>query len=87
MYLQRYLPHFPAAVEVIIFDRSWYNRAGVEQVKGFCTARPIRCPPLDLPAATIRPPAHHAANPGPSPADGSRASELGLPVLHSQFRW
>ena len=37
MYLQRYVPHFPAAGEVIIFDRSWYNRAGVEKVMGFCT--------------------------------------------------
>jgi polyphosphate kinase 2 len=37
MYLQRYLPHFPAAGEVVIFDRSWYNRAGVERVLGFCT--------------------------------------------------
>ena len=35
MYLQRYLPHFPAAGEVVIFDRSWYNRAGVERVMGF----------------------------------------------------
>jgi polyphosphate kinase 2 len=37
MYVQRYLEHFPAAGEVIIFDRSWYNRAGVERVMGFCT--------------------------------------------------
>ena len=37
MYIQRYLPHFPAAGEVVIFDRSWYNRAGVEYVMGFCT--------------------------------------------------
>ena len=37
MYVQRYLPHFPAAGEVVIFDRSWYNRAGVERVMGFCT--------------------------------------------------
>src|SRR6476659_6914319 len=37
MYIQRYLPHLPAAGEVIIFDRSWYNRAGVERVMGFCT--------------------------------------------------
>ncbi len=37
MYIQRYLPHFPAAGEVVIFDRSWYNRAGVEPVLGFCT--------------------------------------------------
>lgn len=36
MYVQRYLPHFPAAGEVVIFDRSWYNRAGVEKVMGFC---------------------------------------------------
>jgi len=37
MYLQRYVKHFPAAGEVAIFDRSWYNRAGVERVMGFCT--------------------------------------------------
>jgi polyphosphate kinase 2 len=37
MYMQRYMAHFPAAGEVVIFDRSWYNRAGVEYVMGFCT--------------------------------------------------
>lgn len=37
MYIQRYVEHFPAAGEVVIFDRSWYNRAGVEHVMGFCT--------------------------------------------------
>src|SRR5271170_6964733 len=37
MYLQRYIPHLPAGGEVVIFDRSWYNRAGVERVMGFCT--------------------------------------------------
>src|SRR5712664_3904819 len=37
MYMQRYLQHFPAAGEIVIFDRSWYNRAGVEYVMGFCT--------------------------------------------------
>ena len=37
MYLQRYMPYFPAAGEVVIFDRSWYNRAGVERVMGFCS--------------------------------------------------
>src|SRR5689334_2502569 len=37
MYMQRYVEHFPAAGEVVIFDRSWYNRAGVERVMGFCT--------------------------------------------------
>jgi polyphosphate kinase len=38
MYVQRYVTHFPAAGEVVIFDRSWYNRAGVERVMGFCRA-------------------------------------------------
>ncbi len=37
MYMQRYMEHFPAAGEIVIFDRSWYNRAGVEHVMGFCT--------------------------------------------------
>jgi len=37
MFLQRYMQHFPAAGEIVIFDRSWYNRAGVEYVMGFCT--------------------------------------------------
>ncbi|HEY1330509.1 MAG TPA: polyphosphate kinase 2 [Actinomycetota bacterium] len=37
MYIQRYMSHFPAGGEVVIFDRSWYNRAGVERVMGFCT--------------------------------------------------
>jgi polyphosphate kinase 2 len=42
MYLQRYMQHFPAAGEVVIFDRSWYNRAGVERVMGFCSANEYR---------------------------------------------
>jgi len=37
MYMQRYMAHFPAAGEIVILDRSWYNRAGVEYVMGFCT--------------------------------------------------
>ena len=37
IYMQRYIKHFPAAGEIVIFDRSWYNRAGVEHVMGFCT--------------------------------------------------
>jgi polyphosphate kinase 2 len=37
MYMQRYLKHFPAAGEIVVFDRSWYNRAGVEHVMGFCS--------------------------------------------------
>jgi polyphosphate kinase len=39
VYMQRYMQHFPAAGEVVIFDRSWYNRAGVEHVMGFCTEK------------------------------------------------
>ena len=42
MYAQRYLPHLPAAGEVVLFDRSWYNRAGVERVMGFCTEEQAR---------------------------------------------
>jgi len=42
MYAQRYIPHFPAAGEVVIFDRSWYNRAGVERVMGFCTEDQVK---------------------------------------------
>jgi polyphosphate kinase 2 len=37
LYIQRYIPHLPAAGEIVIFDRSWYNRAGVERVMGFCS--------------------------------------------------
>jgi len=50
MYLQRYVPHLPAAGEIVIFDRSWYNRAGVERVMEFCseedTRRFLRLVPL-----------------------------------------
>jgi polyphosphate kinase 2 len=42
MYIQRYIPYLPAAGEVVIFDRSWYNRAGVERVMGFCTEEQTR---------------------------------------------
>jgi polyphosphate kinase len=52
MYMQRYIPHFPAAGEIVIFDRSWYNRAGVEPVMGFCTEKDHRrflerCPQIE----------------------------------------
>ena len=52
MHLQRYMQHFPAAGEVVIFDRSWYNRAGVECVMGFCTKEQHRrflelCPEIE----------------------------------------
>ncbi len=42
MYPQRYMPHLPSAGEVVIFDRSWYNRAGVERVMGFCTKEEVK---------------------------------------------
>jgi polyphosphate kinase len=52
MYFQRYMQHFPAAGEIVIFDRSWYNRAGVERVMGFCTEEQYRqflklCPTVE----------------------------------------
>jgi polyphosphate kinase 2 len=42
MYLQRYMEHFPAAGEIVIWDRSWYNRAGVERVMGFCSEERVK---------------------------------------------
>jgi polyphosphate kinase 2 len=53
LHMQRYVEHFPAAGEVVIFDRSWYNRAGVEYVMGFCTEAEHRrflkvCPEFEL---------------------------------------
>ncbi|MBZ9601818.1 polyphosphate kinase 2 [Phyllobacterium chamaecytisi] len=42
MFMQRYIQHFPAAGEIVIFDRSWYNRAGVERVMGFCSGKTTR---------------------------------------------
>jgi polyphosphate kinase 2 (PPK2 family) len=52
MFMQRYIQHFPASGEIIIFDRSWYNRAGVEYVMGFCTEQQHRhflklCPEIE----------------------------------------
>ena len=52
MYVQRYIEHFPAAGEIVIFDRSWYNRAGIEHVLGFCTPEEYRrflelCPQIE----------------------------------------
>jgi polyphosphate kinase 2 len=52
MFLQRYIAHFPAAGEIVIFDRSWYNRAGVEYVMGFCSEEEHRrflqlCPQIE----------------------------------------
>src|SRR5437016_10750410 len=52
MYMQRYIERFPAAGEIVMFDRSWYNRAGVEYVMGFCSPEQIRhflelCPAVE----------------------------------------
>src|ERR1700730_10356051 len=52
MYIQRYIPHMPAAGEIVIFDRSWYNRALVERVMGFCTREEVKyflrvCPEVE----------------------------------------
>jgi len=52
IYMQRYVAHLPAGGEVVIFDRSWYNRAGVEHVMGFCTEEEYKnflknCPPFE----------------------------------------
>jgi polyphosphate kinase len=52
MYMQRYMAHFPAAGEIVIFDRSWYNRAGVEHVMGFCNMEQLEvffelCPTVE----------------------------------------
>jgi polyphosphate kinase len=52
MYMQRYIERFPAAGEIVMFDRSWYNRAGVESVMGFCSPEQTRhflelCPPVE----------------------------------------
>ena len=63
MYMQRYMQHFPAEGEVVIFDRSWYNRAGVEYVMGFCTKEQHRalsgtCPVMEKYIVARRHPAH-----------------------------
>src|SRR5438046_3168780 len=55
MYIQRYLPHLPAAGEIVIFDRSWYSRAGVERVMGFCSEEQAQhflkaSPPVEKPS-------------------------------------
>ena len=63
MYMQRYMQHFPAAGEIVIFDRSWYNRAGVEHVMGFCTKEQHErflelCPTVERYIVRRRHPAH-----------------------------
>ena len=63
MYMQRYMQHFPAKGEVVIFDRSWYNRLGVEYVMGFCTKEQHaafleHCPEMEKYLVRRRHPAH-----------------------------
>ena len=63
LYLQRYIAHLPGAGEVVIFDRSWYNRAGVERVMGFCSEEQVKrfllmAPPVERAVIELR---HHPA--------------------------
>ena len=60
-YFQRYVEHLPAAGEIVLFDRTWYNRAGVEQVMGFCT--PERAPPVPAPVPDLRAAARRGRHP------------------------
>ena len=60
-YFQRYVEHLPAAGEIVLFDRSWYNRAGVERVMGFCTPR--RVPPVPAPVPDLRAAARRGRHP------------------------
>ena len=68
MYFQRYVPHFPAAGEVVLFDRSWYNRAGVERVMGFATREQVesflRSTPQVEKASAKTPAMAHKRQPG-----------------------
>ena len=50
MYMQRYIAQFPAAGEIVVFDRSWYNRAGIEHVMGFCSEEQYQAFLAPLPA-------------------------------------
>jgi polyphosphate kinase 2 (PPK2 family) len=79
-YFQRYVPHLPAAGEIVLFDRSWYNRAGVERVMGFCTDAEYRefmrsCPEFERMLVLHRPPAAPDSLRGPDPrAPGTAAA-------------
>ena len=77
MYVQRYIPHFPAAGEVVIFDRSWYNRAGVERVMGFCTEEQTET----VPGAGPRRSSGRWSTPGSScSSTGSRSAPRSRPA-------
>ena len=82
LYVQRYIQHFPAAGEIVIFDRSWYNRAGVEYVLGFCTAKQHRQFLRGLPA--LREAVHRRAGSGCSSTGwrSARRAEAALRGAH-----
>ena len=70
-YFQRYIEHLPAAGEIVLFDRSWYNRAGVERVMGFCSEQEYvrflhQCPPSASTATTTTGAVRHRFSPGVS---------------------
>ena len=77
MYIQRYVPHFPAAGEVVIFDRSWYNRAGVERVMGFCTEERDETLPRTRPR---RGTGHGRLGDRPASSTGSRSAARSRPA-------
>jgi hypothetical protein len=54
-YYQRYVEHLPSAGEIVLFDRSWYNRAGVEHVMGFLQRRRVQALPRGMPGVRARP--------------------------------
>jgi hypothetical protein len=75
-YFQRYVAHLPAAGEMVLFDRSWYNRAGVERVMGFCTEANIRssCSPVRSLSACWCAPASCSSSTGSRSATPSRSA-------------
>ena len=84
VYLQRYMQHFPAKGEVVIFDRSWYNRAGVEYVMGFCTEEQ-RDEFLDL-CPQDRDVSHGGRDDPHQGLDGSRQRRTEAPVRSPHHR-
>ena len=84
MFVQRYIEHFPAAGEIVIFDRSWYNRAGVENVMGFVGAKEVRAIPVALPGNRE---IHHRRRHHPDQIlAGSRAGRAGKAVSRAHQR-
>ena len=93
-YFQRYVTHLPTAGEIVLFDRSWYNRAGVERVMGFCTDEEYstscgrrRCSSRCLSRAGQRDQAVVLGDPGRSSAPGSRSASSTRSGAGSCRRW